>query len=160
MLEVDDKLRLSAQEALQHPWFKIVNSQKNTTQVVSCDVFSQMSKFQPSSTLRKAAICLLIKMTEDKEIQNLRDQFEMIDEDNSGMIDEDEVREAVRKAGFKMSNKQLNLLFENLDNNENRKIDYTEFIMSTIDLDKFLTDDKINAIFNCFDIDHSGSLNF
>jgi|DEB19_MinimDraft_2_1074335.scaffolds.fasta_scaffold558849_1 Ca2+-binding EF-hand superfamily protein len=29
----------------------------------------------------------------------------MIDEDNSGMIDEDEVREAVRKAGFKMSNK-------------------------------------------------------
>lgn len=84
----------------------------------------------------------------------------MIDEDNSGMIDEDEVREAVRKAGFKMSNKQLNLLFENLDNNENRKIDYTEFIMSTIDLDKFLTDDKINAIFNCFDINHTGSLNF
>jgi Ca2+-binding EF-hand superfamily protein len=32
--------------------------------------------------------------------------------------------------------------------------------MSTIDLDKFLTEDKINAIFNCFDIDHSGSLNF
>jgi Ca2+-binding EF-hand superfamily protein len=23
-----------------------------------------------------------------------------------------------------------------------------------------LTDDKINAIFNCFDLDHSGSLNF
>lgn len=76
------------------------------------------------------------------------------------MIDEAEIREAIKKAGIKMSNKQLNHLFENLDNNENNKIDYTEFIMSTIDLDKFLTEDKINAIFNCFDLDHSGSLNF
>ena len=37
-------------------------------------------------------------------------------------------------------------------------INYSEFISATIDLSKYLTDEKLDALFKDFDVDNSGSI--
>jgi Ca2+-binding EF-hand superfamily protein len=67
-----------------------------------------------------------------------------------------ELKQAVASSNLKISDQELTALIENIDNNDNSQIDYTEFITSCIDINKVLTDDKMNAIFDCFDVDHTG----
>ena len=59
----------------------------------------------------------------------------------------------MKDSKIKISERELEELIDNIDNNDNRLIDYTEFITSCIDIDKVLTDEKLNAIFDCFDVD-------
>lgn len=52
------------------------------------------------------------------------------------------------------------MIIENIDNNDNCLIDYTEFITSCVDTNKILSNEKLQGIFDCFDVDHSGILDF
>ena len=45
-----------------------------------------------------------------------------------------------------------------IDNNENRMIDYTEFLSATLSLDEMVNKDRIRALFKIFDTDASGAL--
>ena len=103
---------------------------------------------------------LLVKILDDREVAYLRDQFEKIDTDKSGLIDAFELKQAVLDSKLKISDQELTALIENIDNNDNSQIDYTEFITSCIDINKVLTDDKLTAIFDCFDVDHTGQISF
>jgi Ca2+-binding EF-hand superfamily protein len=47
-------------------------------------------------------------------------------------------------------------MIDNIDNNGNTGIDYMEFMASTIDLTKVLTEEKMLALFSCFDVEHTG----
>ena len=59
---------------------------------------------------------------------------------------------------MKITEREVQELIDNIDNNDNTSIDYTEFMASTIDLNKVLTEDKLQALFSCFDVDHTGHI--
>jgi Ca2+-binding EF-hand superfamily protein len=59
---------------------------------------------------------------------------------------------------MKITEREVQELIDNIDNDDNTSINYTEFIASTIDLGKVLTEDKIRALFNCFDVEHKGQI--
>ena len=44
---------------------------------------------------------------------------------------------------MKITEREVQELIDNIDNDDNTSINYTEFIASTIDLGKVLTEDKI-----------------
>lgn len=45
-----------------------------------------------------------------------------------------------------------------LDFANNKRINYSEFLSATINVKDYLDDDRLNAIFNQFDIDNSGKI--
>jgi len=45
-----------------------------------------------------------------------------------------------------------------LDFNNNGSIDYSEFLIAHLNVNKLLGDDKLQEVFNLFDLDHSGSI--
>jgi Ca2+-binding EF-hand superfamily protein len=47
---------------------------------------------------------------------------------------------------------------EKLDLNNNGNIDYSEFMIAHLNLNKMVEEDKLKEIFNLFDIDHSGTI--
>jgi len=47
----------------------------------------KLKEFKVSSTLKKAALNVLVKMLNPKEIDSLRIEFQKIDTDNSGFIE-------------------------------------------------------------------------
>jgi Ca2+-binding EF-hand superfamily protein len=54
-------------------------------------VMNQLRQFKGSSTLKRAALNLFVKMLNPVDVENLRQQFQKIDSDNSGFIEINEL---------------------------------------------------------------------
>jgi len=152
--------RYTAAQALSHPWFSSERDIPDEQILLSEDTLNRMRSFSDQTKLRKAALTLLVKILDDAEVAYLRSVFEKIDYDKSGLLDTTELKQAVKESKINISERELELLIDNIDNNDNRMIDYTEFITSCIDIEKVLTEEKLNAIFDCFDVDHTGIITF
>ena len=76
LLVVDPKMRLSARNALQHPWFKLFD-QNNGSDSTKIDpvVLQSLKEFKGTSKLKKAALKMLVKMVDFKEIEKLKIEF-------------------------------------------------------------------------------------
>ena len=53
---------------------------------------------------------------------------------------------------------EVDKIFQKVDIDESGKIEYSEWIVATIDLKKLLTPEKLHDAFNLFDKDNSGSI--
>lgn len=81
-----------------------------------------------------------------------------IDSDKSGLLDVNEIKVAIQSSRLKMSEREVQQLISNIDNNSNVKIDYTEFLVATINLQNVITDELLASLFSCFDIDDAGAI--
>ena len=54
-------------------------------------------EYRGSSRLKRAALNILVKMLPHSEIKKLREQFELIDTDSSGIIDANELANAMKQ---------------------------------------------------------------
>ena len=83
LLVLNQKKRLSGQEALNHKWFKnydagLIEERKAADltgtgdQKISDEVVSRLRSFKGVSTFKKAAMNLLVKTATEEEVQDLR----------------------------------------------------------------------------------------
>jgi hypothetical protein len=59
------------------------------------EVITRLRKFKGQSKLKKAAMNILVKMTNPKDLEDLRGEFEKIDVDHSGFIEFKELEKAL-----------------------------------------------------------------
>jgi calcium-dependent protein kinase len=96
MIVVDRKNRINGEQALQHPWFeRCLKRQEGTTDLIDEGVLIRLRQFKGSSTLKKAALNILVKMLNPTEVEDLRQIFQKIDADNSGFIEIVELEKAL-----------------------------------------------------------------
>ena len=69
-----------------------------------------------------------------------------------------ELQEAILGASLQMSPEDVKRMVDELDFADNKRINYSEFLSATINVKDYLDDDRLNAIFNQFDIDNSGKI--
>ncbi len=110
------------------------------------------------STFKKAAMNLLVKTATEEEVADLRAQFQAIDLDGTGMIKASELNSVLKQKQLKMSDKDIKNLITEMDYHNNGKINYSEFLSATINIKKFLTEQRLLAIFNQFDTDGSKTI--
>jgi Ca2+-binding EF-hand superfamily protein len=60
-----------------------------------------------ASKLKKTALTVFVKSIKDKDIQHLKKQFEIMDVDHTGLIDKDELTNAVQAAGIDMTKEEI-----------------------------------------------------
>lgn len=70
----------------------------------------------------------------------------------------DELTVALKKANMSLSNDEIKNIIDQIDENGDGEINYSEFITATIDTKDLLTDQRIEAIFQSFDVDNSGKI--
>jgi serine/threonine protein kinase len=79
LLCVDVKKRLTANKALNHHWFKILDKSSSSSSLenrtLDPNVLSTLKSFKGVSKLKHAALNVLVKTLNHKEIEHLRDQF-------------------------------------------------------------------------------------
>ena len=93
MLIVDPKDRFSAIEALQHPWFV---STTNSNVQIDPKVLTNLKNFRGVSKLKKAAMNMLVKMADQKVIDSLKEEFQKLDKDQTGLINVEELKQAMQ----------------------------------------------------------------
>ena len=167
LLVVNVKKRLSGQEALKHPWFQSFGLDKSTVgfkdqklhaDPISDEVIDRLKQFRGVSKFKKAAMNLLVKTATEEEVKDLRAQFQAIDLDGTGMIKASELTAVMRSKQLKMSDADIKTLIDEMDYHNNGKINYSEFLSATLNLQSFLTDQRLMAIFAQFDTDGSNKI--
>ena len=72
------------------------------------------------------------------------------------MITIAELRDALETYGQHLTQEEIKKIVKNLDYAGNGKINYSEFLVATIEITSVLTYDRLWALFKYFDTDSSG----
>ena len=98
-------------------------------------------------------------MTSTDEKKDLEKMFKAIDKDGDGNLSKQEILEGYEiHFGVPISEEQVDEMFEQIDIDGNGTIDYTEFVMATMNQMKLISNDKLEAAFRMFDKDNSGTI--
>eukprot|EP01017_Pseudomicrothorax_dubius_P012592 TRINITY_DN15281_c0_g1_i1.p1 TRINITY_DN15281_c0_g1~~TRINITY_DN15281_c0_g1_i1.p1 ORF type:complete len:530 (-),score=103.40 TRINITY_DN15281_c0_g1_i1:81-1670(-) len=169
LLVVDPAKRLSAEEALRHPWFRRpsrmlteVGSPPHSGSIpnekVNREVIQRLRGLQAVSKFQKEAFHIISNMLTEAETKSLREAFRYLDRDNSGIISVTELLQAMRDMGYQEKEEEIMKIMKNLQLDGEDGLNYKEFIAATMDKKIFLTKDKLQAAFKHFDVDNSGAI--
>ena len=93
------------------------------------------------------------------EAQELENAFNMLDKDGSGTLSKDELIEGYKAIyGINYNEQEVDALINMADENDDGVISYSEWLMTAMNRNKILTNDKLEAAFSGFDADHSNTV--
>lgn len=151
-LEKNPKKRLSAKEALEHPWFKLVIIERQKPELVSQEALENLKKYSHGAYLKKMVLKFLINSLSSKELKQLQAAFSAIDLNNNGNISKNELESAFKQANINITPEELDKIFDEHAGD----IGYSDFIASSIDQKNLIDKQKLTEAFKYFDIDNNG----
>uniref|UniRef100_J3MIQ6 non-specific serine/threonine protein kinase n=1 Tax=Oryza brachyantha TaxID=4533 RepID=J3MIQ6_ORYBR len=154
MLNRDPRKRLTAHEALCHPWVCVDGVAPDKP--LDSAVLTRLKQFSAMNKLKKMALRVIAENLSEDEIAGLREMFKMLDTDNSGHITLEELKTGLQKVGANLKDSEITALMEAADIDNSGSIDYGEFIAATMHLNKVEREDNLFAAFSYFDKDSSG----
>ena len=169
LLQYDPKKRLSAEEALEHPWFKTAEFKKtdkvNTiAPELARELIHNMTKYRSDNVLKSAVIAYLIHhITNTEECFEASKLFGKIDINNDGKIEKHELIQGFEKywgISEDEAKEKVDLIFANIDTDFNGFIEYEEFIRAAVNSSIFMSQNYLKFAFNYFDRDLSGDITF
>ncbi|XP_021274833.1 calcium-dependent protein kinase 28-like isoform X2 [Herrania umbratica] len=161
LLVKDPQARLTAAQALSHPW---VREGGNASEIpVDISVLNNLRQFVKYSRLKQFALRALASTLNEEEIADLRDQFDAIDVDKNGSISLEEMRQALAKdLPWKVKESRVLEILQAIDSNTDGLVDFTEFVAAALHVNQMEEHDsdkwqqRSQAAFEKFDVDRDG----
>uniref|UniRef100_A0A7N0R9P3 non-specific serine/threonine protein kinase n=1 Tax=Kalanchoe fedtschenkoi TaxID=63787 RepID=A0A7N0R9P3_KALFE len=153
MLTMDPRQRITAAEALEHPWLKGGDA---SDKPMDSAVLIRMKQFRAMNKLKKLALKVIAESLEDEEVKGLTQMFKNIDTDRSETITYDELQTGLTRLGSKLSEQEIKQLMDAADVDKSGSIDYIEFITATMHRHKLEKEENLRKAFQYFDKDGSG----
>ncbi|GLJ22012.1 hypothetical protein SUGI_0412350 [Cryptomeria japonica] len=154
MLQPDPKLRLTAEQVLEHTWLQ--NAKKAPNVNLGETVRNRLKQFSVMNKFKKRALRVLADHLSVEEVAGIKDMFEMMDTDKNGTISLDELRAGLNKLGSHVAEADIQMLMEAADVDGNGVLDYGEFVAVSIHLQRVGGDDHLQKAFAYFDKNNSG----
>ncbi|CAN6372692.1 unnamed protein product [Urochloa humidicola] len=152
MLNRDPQKRITAAQALEHPWLKGAAPDRP----VDSALLSRMKQFKAMNKLKQLALKVIAENLSPEETKGLKQMFNNLDTDKSGTIEVEELKEGLRKLGSKISEAEVQKLMEAVDVDRSGSIDYTEFLTAVMDKHKLENEEGLLRAFQYFDKDNNG----
>lgn len=147
--------RPSANEAFQHVWIKDMAPRASERSLD--DAWRNIRAFSGAGRVKKLARYALAKRLTMEEVENMRNEFEIVDKNKDGHVTFHEFRTALDKHNNKMS-EEMRQAFEFADLDGNMRIEYTEFLAAALDSRLSCEEHGLWMAFNVFDHDGSGMI--
>ncbi|GBG34755.1 Protein kinase, putative [Hondaea fermentalgiana] len=128
------------------------------TQSLDPAVVDRLRSFANSNKMKRAALGVIVRYLNRKEISALRVQFERFDEDGNGFVSGNELAQAMRRVGLDPSDEEVDHLLSALDEDHNGKIDYEEFLAASMDRHVYLRQELLQTAFHYFDVSNKGCI--
>jgi calcium-dependent protein kinase len=162
LLKMNVDKRLTAEEALQHEWFRKYNTKEssnilNENKIQKC--LNNIYKYEPKKILQQAALAYLVHNNlHFSQVQHAVRLFNLIDNNTDGLITKNEFINGVSK--YIKDNKQFDLerIFLIIDADNNNYIEYEEFVRAAIDKSIFTSEEFLQFAFRFFDKDRNGEI--
>ena len=123
--------RLTAQEALDHKWFKIqLKGDDAQPKYLKKRNLNAFKKFMKGQKLQQAALTAIAVQASPDDIKDLKETFQALDKNGDGSITFEELKAGL---GHKENAETLIELLRGADTDNSGSIDYTEFLAATMD---------------------------
>ncbi|KAL1336978.1 hypothetical protein HN51_031428 [Arachis hypogaea] len=130
LLNKDPRKRISASQALSHPWIRNYNNVKVPLDLL---IFKLMKIYMRSSSLRKAALRALSKTLTADELYYLREQFALLEPSKNGSISLENISKALMKhATDAMKESRIPDFLASLNPLQYRRMDFEEFCAAAL----------------------------
>ena len=153
MLNYDPEKRISAQEALTHPWI-VTNYSKTNQGKINELSLKQLQSFRAKNQLQQAVLAYIANHLQSQETMNkLKDSFQKFDKNGDGVLERDELIEGYMLLGKKKEEavEIVNKIMKEIDINGNGTVDYSEFIMANLNHSDAISNEKLKEAFKLFD---------
>lgn len=154
MLEPDPKLRLTAQQVLEHTWLQ--NAKKAPNVPLGDVVKTRLKQFSMTNKFKKKALRVIADHLSVEETKGINDMFKMMDTDNSGTISYEKLKAGLHKLGSHMDESEVQTLMDAADADGNGTLDYREFVAASLHMQSIDNDEYLRKAFLYFDKDGSG----
>ncbi|XP_020593895.1 calcium-dependent protein kinase 18-like [Phalaenopsis equestris] len=161
LLVKDPRARLTAAQALSHPWVREGGLASEIPLDIS--VLSNMRQFVKFGRFKQFALRALASTLNSEELADLRDQFDAIDIDKNGAISLEEMRQALAKdIPWSLMEPRVLEILEAIDSNTDGLVDFSEFVAAALHVHQLEEHDSekwqqcSKAAFEKFDIDKDG----
>jgi len=158
LLEMDVELRYSAHQALHDPWIQKFTSDEQVDNTVALQTIARLQTFRAEKKLQEATLFYMVKyFSTMEEKTELLKVFNAMDTDSDGQLSKEELLSGYKKI---MSNGDaeatVEKIMQNIDYNHSGSIDYTEFVLATVNRERMLSEEQLKMAFMMLDKDNSG----
>ncbi|KAJ4802980.1 Calcium-dependent protein kinase [Rhynchospora pubera] len=154
MLTKDPKKRITAAQALEHPWLK--EGGLATDKPLDSAILLRMKQFRSMNKLKKLALKVIAENLSEEDVKGLKHMFGSMDTDRSGTITFDELKTGFNRLGSKITEAEVQQLLEAADVDKSGTIDYLEFVTAMMHRHKLEKEENLVKAFKYFDKDDSG----
>jgi len=155
LIRAKPEQRLTAEQALAHPWLVAARSKKEIPDSISRQVFGNLRLFATSSSPCLATFAgAVVKQLDHRSLQDLRSVFDSLDVNGAGAISFDALRKGF-EAAFEAGSAELQDLpavFAALDPDSSGAVGYTEFLAAALGEGACAKDEALLAAFKDFDV--------
>ena len=165
LLQRDPEQRLSAVDALKHPWLQqeamvTIDDQRPLQR----SIIQRLQRFGTYSFLKQVVLSKIAEEASKLSTMSpqIFDFFNSLDQDQSGYISYDELRQGLSNAGYRLADSEAQQLLSAIDTDGNGVLDLNEVFASLVDWDDLHKDENwptwCKKMFENLDIDKSGSI--
>jgi len=165
LLNRDVNKRFSAQQALDHAWFKTCESEKNEAKDLLDTsklekIAGNLRKFQTNQKMQQACIKYIVhNMVKKEEVEEYRRIFTKFDINHDGRLSKEELIEGFSQTMTPAEAKmEVERLINDIDGDKNNYIEFEEFLSAFMDKENLLKEENLSETFMLFDKDCSGKI--
>lgn len=164
MLKKDLNKRFSAEEALNHIWFKKMRECVKENFVISKERLNQVANnlknFRANMKLQQATLAYIVhNLIKKEDMKEMREVFLKFDLNGDGRLTKDELLKGLSNVMTpNEAMAEVNRMMQIIDVDGNGFIEYEEFLRATMNRNKLLTDENLRVVFDKIDKDKSGKI--
>jgi calcium-dependent protein kinase len=156
LMNVDVEARLSAQQALEHPWI-VKNGSLMPDEAIAIAALDNIKKFKCDKVLRSATFSYIAsQLIGKRERDLLSTAFRFFNKSNDGRLTKEQLREAYTHYKRDVTDEELDTLFASMDTDKSGSISFSEFLTASMTERSLTGQDKLQSAFRMFDKDGSG----
>ena len=156
----DEDKRYDAERVLNHPW--LVKMTPNTKGAVNKINLKHLLNYKNCCKFKKFVLTYIATRLKEKDINDLEKIFLEIDENKDGTLSFDEMKKCfiklIKEKNLQISVKEVEELFNSIDIDNSKRIEYTEFIAAMLEESPYCKEDKLIDFFHMLDKDGSGKI--
>ena len=101
--------------------------------------------------MQQAAITFIVcQLASKEEVNEIQKAFKSLDTNSDGKLSRDELIKGYRLILGDMAEEEVDRILKIADQDDSGEIDYSEWVVATMDKRKLLSDEKLQVAFNMF----------
>lgn len=162
LLTYEEQDRPPASEALTHKWLDAAKMELTEcfARKDAVSSLSNLASFNAQQKLKQATYTFIVSQLLTKnEKEKIDSIFRAMDVDSDGKLSRSEIKKGYKEHfGKAISDKEIEQIFSRVDSDLSGEIDYSEFVMATMNEKNLASQNRLESAFKAFDKDGNGQI--